>query len=305
MSENTNGNWFEGVEEIVSDPLRFKARLAIGEDAYASIRMKNAAFELWDAAGAAATAVAVAKSATVASTFFAPTGMLAIFGVGAAATPIGWVIAAGVVAGGGWIGITRYLKKSTGRRVTTIPDFINTPMDVLALGLFDLMAPLALKIASIDGDIDASEKEAISSYFVKHWGYDANFVRDGMSFTESRLSDFSVKELAQSLAEFKKHNKDCNFKAMSGEMTDFLREVIEADGRIDEREEMAIEKVQAVFDDVARFKIKEVTNKGSGAVTRISTGGLDTVTGIARKISGLKSEMSTELRKIRSRMGTS
>lgn len=297
MSANIKGNWFVGVEEIVSDPLRFKAKLSIGGDAYDSIRMQNAAFELWNAAGAAGSAVIVANSATVASTFFAPTGMLAIFGIGTAVTPIGWIIAAGVVAGGGWIGITRYFKQSTGSRVTTIPDFINTPMDVLALGLFDLIAPLALKVASIDGNIDDSEKEAISSYFVKQWGYDADFVREGMSFTESRLSDFSVKELAQSLAEFKKHNKDCNFKAMSREIVDFLREVIEADGRIDEREEMAIEKVQAVFADVARFKIKEVTKKGAGAVTNIAKGGIDTVIDIAQKISGHKSELSTPVKK--------
>lgn len=273
MSQEKQECWFEGIDEIVSDPLRFKAKLAIGEEAYASIRMKNAVVELWDTAGAAGTAVAVAKSSFVASTFFAPTGVLAFFGFGTAVTPIGWVIAAGVIAGGGWIGITRYLKQSTGSRVTTIPEFINTPMDVLALGLFDLMAPLALKVASIDGNIEASENDAISSYFVKQWGFNADFVHAGMSFTESRMSEFSVKELAHSLAEFKKHNEDCNYKAMSRELVSFLREVIEADGRIDEREEMAIEKVQAVFDDVARFSFKKVIKSG-----------LDTVEGIAAKI---------------------
>lgn len=273
MSQEKRECWFEGIEEIVSDPLRFKAKLAIGEEAYASIRMKNTVFELWDTAGAAGTAVAVAKSSIVASTFFAPTGVLAFFGIGTAVTPIGWVIAAGVIAGGGWIGITRYLKQSTGSRVTTIPEFINTPMDVLALGLFDLMAPLALKVASIDGNIEASEKDAISSYFVKQWGFNADFVHAGMSFTESRMSEFSVKELAHSLAEFKKHNEDCNYKAMSRELVSFLREVIEADGRIDEREDMAIEKVQAVFDEVARFSFKKVVKSG-----------VDTVAGLAAKI---------------------
>lgn len=273
MSEDKQASWFEGIDEIVSDPLRFKAKLAIGEEAYASIRMKNAVFELWDTAGAAGTAVAMAKSSFVASTFFAPTGVLAFFGFGTAVTPIGWVIAAGVIAGGGWIGITRYLKQSTGNRVTTIPEFINTPMDVLALGLFDLMAPLALKVASIDGNIETSEKDAIISYFIKQWGFNADFVHAGMSFTEGRMSEFSVKKLAQLLAEFKKHNEDCNYKAMSRELVSFLREVIEADGRIDEREEMAIEKVQAVFDDVARFSFKKVIKSG-----------LDTVEGIAAKI---------------------
>lgn len=288
MSEDIQENWFSEIEEIVSDPLRFKAKLAIGEEAYASIRMKNAVFGLWDVAGAASTGVAVAQSATVASTFFAPSGVLALLGFGTAVTPIGWVIAAGVVAGGGWIGITQYLKNTGGSRVTAIPEFINTPMDVLALGLFDLMAPLALKVASIDGDVDTSEKEAICNYFEKQWGLNPDFVEAGIKFTQSNLSDYSIKEVALSLADFEKKSKDCNFKVMSRELIEFLREVIEVDGRIDEREEMAIEKVQTIFGEVDRFNLKDITKKGVGTVTAVTKSGVDTVTGIARKISQVK-----------------
>lgn len=288
MSEKS---WFEGINEIVSDPLRFKAKLEIGEDAYASMRMKNAVFRIWDVAGAAGTAVAVAKSATVASTFFAPTGMLAFFGIGTAVTPVGWVIAAGVVAGGGWIGLTRYLKQVTGSRVTTIPNFINTPIDVLALGLFELMAPLALKVASIDGNIDMSERETIAKYFIKQWGYNPDFVHEGMSFIENRISEFSVKALAQALAEFKKNNNDCNYNAMSRELVSFLREIIESDGRIDEREEMALEKVKAVFEDVARFKFNDVTKKGADAVTGAAKICADTTIGIIEKISDINIQL--------------
>jgi len=288
MVKDVKGEWFEGVESIVSEPLKFKAKLRIGDDAYASMRVKNKAFELWNAAGTAGLAVVVANSTTVASTFFAPTGVLAAFGLGTAVTPIGWVIAAGVVAGGGWIGITRYLKKVTDNRVTRIPDFINSPLDVLALGLFDLMAPLALKIAAIDGDIADSEIDTISDYFVKQWGFDRDFVQEGMAFTVSRLPEFSVKDLARSLGEFQKHNKDCNFKEMSRELVNFLREVMEADGRIDEREEMAIEKVQAVFDDVARLNLSAMTKRGAGAVTGATKSGVDAVVGLVRTISSMK-----------------
>lgn len=152
------------------------------------------------------------------------------------------------------------------------------------MGFFDLIAPLALKVASIDGDIDDSERDAISSYFVKQWGYDPAFVSVGLEFVEQKLPDFSVKGLALSLAEFKKQNKDCNYKSMSREIVDFLQDIIEADGRIDEREEMAIEKVQAVFDDIARFKFTEMTKKGACAVTGVAKNGFKTATGFARKI---------------------
>ena len=267
MNEGKKQNWFDGIEEIVSDPLRFKAQLAIGEDAYTSVRIKNMASNIWQAGAAAGTAVIGASSATVASAFFAPTGMLAFFGIGTAVTPVGWLIAAAIVGGGGWVGVTRYLRQSTGSRVTTIPDFINTPVDVLALALFDLMAPLALKVASIDGEIHASERDVISSHFVKQWGFDPTFVREGIAFTENRLPEFSVEEMARSLAEFKKKNKDCNYREMSRELVSFLRELIEADGRIDGREEMAIGNIETVLKDVARFKFRGLKNKETGAVS--------------------------------------
>ena len=146
---------FQYVDNIVGEPLKFKIKLAIGEDAFTSLKVKNAVVQAWDVAGVATTAAVVAKSSVVASTFFAPTGWLAVFGIGTAVTPIGWVVAAGVVTGGAWYGITRHLKKATASKVTVIPKFINTPLDVLALGLFDLMAPLALRMAEDRENADA------------------------------------------------------------------------------------------------------------------------------------------------------
>lgn len=261
MTEFRETAWHDGIEEIISDTLRFKARLAIGEDAYTSIRIKKKAVELFHGAAAAGTFVIGAKSATVASTFFAPTGVLAFFGIGTAATPVGWLIAAGILGGGGLIGVSRYIKKSSGSRVTSIPDFINTPIDLLALSLFELIAPLVIKVAATDGEIDPAEREAISSHFIEDWGFDPRFVQKGMAEAERRLPEFSVEALAQALAEFKKCNKDCNYEEMSRELIKFLREITAADGRIDKREEAAIEEIQAVFKDVARFKLNALRRK--------------------------------------------
>lgn len=258
MDKNNNDKWFRNVETIIEQPLKFKAKLAIGEDAYTSLKVKNKVFEFWDAFGAASTAAALAKSSAVASTFFAPSGILAVLGFGAAVTPIGWVVAAGLVTGGAWMGISRYVKKSTSSRVTVIPKFINTPMDVLALALFDLIAPLTLKVANIDGEIDNSEKISIIDSFINDWGYSREFVNEGVSYIESNISEFSIAELARNLAKFKKENPDCNYQDMSKGILRFLRETIEADGRIDEREQMAIEHVERVFKDVYKldFKLK-------------------------------------------------
>ena len=259
--------WFSGIDNIVNDPLRFKARLAIGEDAYTSLRVKNAAVDAWDAVGAGVTAAGVAKTSAVAATFFAPTGFLAAIGIGTAVTPIGWVAVAGILTGTAWLGITRYMKNTTSSRVTVIPNFINTPLDVLALGLFDLLTPLALKVAAYDGNIDQSVKDQIRSYFVDEWGYDRNFVNEGMNFTESHLSEFTVKEIAQTLADFKMQNPDCNYEAMSRGILGFLHNVMEADGRIDEREELAIEKVRSIFKETGKFSIKRTAKNYWGCAT--------------------------------------
>tara|TARA_R110002072_G_scaffold3149_7_gene23526 strand:- start:14740 stop:15582 length:843 start_codon:yes stop_codon:yes gene_type:complete len=266
MSAAETENWFDGIESVVSEPLKFKAKLAIGEEAYTSLRLKNTANDIWDVAGVATVTASVAKSAAVASTFFTPTGILAFLGVGTAVTPVGWVIAASVLASGAWFGITRHLKSVSSGKVTTIPTFINTPMDVIALGLFDLIAPLALKIADVDGHIHEKERELIISYFVNEWGYDSNFVNQGITFTESKLSEFKIKEVAKVLAEFKKANPDCNYKTMTQETLSFLKEIIEVDGKIDEREEMAVEKVEAIFEEINQISFKKIALDGMGNI---------------------------------------
>lgn len=266
MNNKTPPQWFNNIETIIDEPLKFKEKLAIGEDAYTSLRVKNSVFEAWDTLGVAATAASVAQSTTIASTFFAPTGFLAAIGIGTAVTPIGWVVAASVVTGGAWLGATRYLKKGSSDKTTVIPKFINTPVDVLALALFDMLAPLALKVAEIDGHIHNSERDLIHNYFVKEWGYNSDFVCAGLSFTEGRLSEYSVKELAEILAEYKRANPDCNYESMSQEILSFLRNIMHADGVIDEREEMAIEKAEAIFKKVNQFSLKQSIEGGWNSI---------------------------------------
>jgi len=268
MGTQNQYDWFDDIETIVSEPLNFKAKLAIGEDAYKALRLKNAAVQVWDVAGVAATAAVVAKSSAVASVFFAPTGFLAMIGLGTAVTPVGWVIAASVITGGTWVGITRYLKKSSADRVTVIPKFINTPLDVLALSLFDLFAPLALKVASTDGNIDETKQTMIRDYFVKEWGYDTEFTREGLKYTASKLNEFSIDEQAQALAEFASKNRDCNFKTMSEEILGFLRNIVNAEGSIDGQEVMAIDKIEASFKQVNRFSMGKKVRGGWSVVKK-------------------------------------
>ncbi|GAW35323.1 tellurite resistance protein TerB [Roseovarius sp. A-2] len=269
MSES----WFEGVNDVVEDELRFKVKLGIGEDAYTSTRLKKAVFEAWDVAGVAATGAQLASSALVAQKFFAAPSLLASIGIGTAtaATPIGWVVAASVISGGAWLGITRYLKDDGGK-VKVIPEFINTPLDVLGLGLFDLIAPLAIKVAAVDGHVDDSELAAIKKYFVRTWGYSEPFVERGLAFVSAKHGDYHIKTAAAALGAFARDNPDCRADRMLADILAFLREVMEADGRIDEREEMAIERIEKVLNDEMRFSVSRTVAPVGTAASQVASG---------------------------------
>ena len=92
-------------------------------------------------------------------------------------------------------------------------------------------------------------------------------LNEGMKFTETRLSEFTIKEIAQTLADYKRNNPDCNYDAMSRGILQFLHNIMEADGRIDEREEMAIEKVQSIFKEAGTFSFKRTAKNSWASAT--------------------------------------
>ena len=245
------------VERVVRDEMRFKSKIAIGEDAYAELRDANAVRKYWDLFGAVGGSAAVAKSSILASTFFVPHGVLGLIGLGTAVTPVGWVIAEAAVSGGAWFGIMHALGGATGSRVTVIPKCINTPLDIIGTKLFDLMMPLALKVANADGHVSDQERQCIRNYFVDQWGYDQTFVAAGIALIEPRLDQFKITGVAEELIAYKRSNPDCNYAVMSRDLVGFLREVMESDGVIDEREELVLKRVEGIFAEASRSSFGE------------------------------------------------
>jgi hypothetical protein len=234
---------------VVSDPLKFKRKLRIGEDAYATLRLKKGLQGLWDVGGVAMTGASVAASKIVAGTFFASSaGLFSALGIGAAAaTPVGWVIAAAVATGGAYYGVTRLVRNRTGEMVDTIPRFINTPIDLLGMQLFDLIGALAVRVAAIDGHIALAERATIERHFIEEWGYDREYVARALDVLLTTADDTRVKAIAKALAEFQAASPDCNAEAMQCELLAFLRDVVEADAVLDEREELAVDAIAAIF----------------------------------------------------------
>jgi hypothetical protein len=216
----------DGVTQVVAEPLRFKAKLAIGENAYASLRMINRTREIWDVLGAAGGGAALAKAAAL--------------GLGAAATPVGWVAVAALASGGACYGLYRWMGDTKGSRVIEIPKFLNTPLDTLGLALFDLIAPLALRLAAVDGQIEPAERAALVAHLVDEWGLDAGFVARAIEQIEPAVGQGTVEEVAAELSAFLHANPDCNHQAIAADLGLFLRQLLAAGGPLSAVEEQAL-----------------------------------------------------------------
>jgi tellurite resistance protein len=259
---------FEDVERIVEDDIRFKLRLGIGSDAYSSMKYGKRLQALWDVGGVAATGAGVASSSTVAGMFFASSGWLSAIGLGAAAaTPIGWVLAAAATSGAAYYGVTKLIKGYSDDLVQTVPKFINTPLDILAMGLLDLIAPLAIKVALVDDKFHPDERKKIEDYFVQDWGFSREYVRKSMPIIEENISDASLDAIVRSLVDFKIKNPDCNYTFISKGILQFLREIIETDGVVDMREELALERVQEILNSRGRLSFSRFTSLFRGSNT--------------------------------------
>ena len=247
-------------ERIVNEPLKFKARLGIGERAYKLLRAREQLRTFSEALGVGGTAAYVAGSTLVAGTFFAKKGMVAAalsaVGLGAAAaTPIGWVLAAGVVSGVAYIGVSRFFETSKGEHLVVVPKYINTPLDVIALALIELMLPVSLKIAKASGQISDAGRRAILEFYSHEWGYSRAFIARLIEEYEGNLEKVSFARLAQSLNEYCAANTDCERDTIVDDLILHWREVIEAGGVIHEQELRQLEYLSGILVAPARKSV--------------------------------------------------
>lgn len=260
LTEELDNFFEESNEVLVREPLKFKAMLGIGEKAYGLLRAREHLTTFSEAMGVGLTASSVAASGAVAGTFFASSGFMATIGLGAAAiTPVGWVIAAGVLTGGTYVGVSRMFEKSKDTGLVVIPKYINTPLDVIATALIELMLPVSLKIARAGGGMGKEERQAIEAYFTDSWGYSSGYVSRLVDEYKEQLDSVSYARLAKSLGAYCADSKDCDKETVMSGFVAHLREVIEADGVLD-AEELA--QLQYLTD----LLISEAKSAGAGTV---------------------------------------
>ena len=218
-------------EEVIAHDLVFKGRLGIGEEAYKFLKLSRnlSAFIHPLLAGGAASGAAA--SSVVAGALFPATGFgsaLAAIGLGAGAvTPIGWVIGAGLAAGGAYFGVRKLLDNTKDKMVDVIPKHINTPLDLIGVELLHRMLPLGLKVASADGQIIDSEMEAIADHYEKDWGYSRDFVIKTTEEIKKDVENVSYEELAKSLSDYCDKNSDCDRETIANFLLAHLEEILE------------------------------------------------------------------------------
>lgn len=235
----------DGIADIIiRSPNLFKLKLDIGEEAYRTLSTWNNITKYYDAGGAGMTGAAIAGSSVVANTFFAGNGILSLIGIGAAATPVGWLVAAGLASGAAYYGISNILEKQKDGMVKVVPTFINTPLDVLAVGMSNLMFPLAFQVALADGYFSEEERIEIREYFADEWGYSPEYIDKRFSELESDLQEFSIEELTDGFLRYIRENKDCNHKSISKEILSFLHDIAKSDGVFTQEEKDALSTIE-------------------------------------------------------------
>jgi uncharacterized tellurite resistance protein B-like protein len=279
---------FSAVERVVGDDLRFRLKLGIGEDAYRSIRYGKAVQKLWDVGGVAATGAAAAASPIVASTFFGGSGFLGLIGLGTAATPIGWVIAAGAASAGAYYGVLRLVGKYGDKRVHKVPEFINSPIDLLGATLVDMIGTLAVKLGEVDGDFALVERQRIIAYFIEDWGIDRPYAEKAIALIAENEAKIGLRAAAEVLGRFLRENEDCNAAAIRADILAMLAEIIQADGRVDEREELALEKIDAILRAETDPSLRRTTGEiAEGLAAGIGGGASAVVTGVSAVATGV------------------
>ncbi len=230
----------DGIECVVHDSDKFRRKLNIGADAfkYLSNAENLGAFTTAITSGAGAAGMALVG-------WYSSMGILSQIGfaIGFLSTPLVWVAVAGA-GGAATAYLTQWIYQSAKTEaVTEIPNFINSPLDVLASSLCDLICPVLLKIAYADANFCQQERERIRTYFIDEWGIDTGYVDNLLNYDEAHLSSYNWTVLDQTLLAIEKSG-DIKYSYLAEEIIQIAEGVMLADGIKHEGELEEIQKLK-------------------------------------------------------------
>ena len=252
---------FSAVDQVVRDTEKFNKHLGNRIDAYTIGKMMDRLSSILDTIND----WKVIGSAVTGSTAFAKLGILGLTVM--PATPMGWVVLAGVVASGTYYGVQK-LSANTDNDTDKSSNNANTPLDedVLGVALCSLIMPLALKVSAVDGKITDEERITLKDYFVDNWGYDSIYIEKSIEMFEQNLDGYSIPKLAKGLRNFIKDSKNCDHEKIQNWLMEMLEEIAGADGDIHEKEKQLLESIREALQEDSWFdefsgKLKKFTEK--------------------------------------------
>ena len=249
------------INKVVKNPEKFRKQLQIGSNAFKYLSKAENIGDFTQVIGAGVLAGGATSVVHIASL-----GVLGQIGlaIGAISTPVGWITFAGAAGIAATYGAKRLFSSVKGEMVTEIPNFINTPLDVIGASICELILPILLKISYADGIFSKDERNTIESYFINKWGIDDLYIKSMIKEIEINISGFTFENLANTLKEVESTG-DCNFATMSKEILLISKEVLSCDGIIHESELLEISKLeQALSSSNCKTKVTIQSTKDFG-----------------------------------------
>lgn len=230
--------------EIIEHPLLFKAKLNIGDEAYAYLTKAEhfLDFSTTLAAGLAGGSIA----GTVWFATLGPVAKLALV-FGMATTPVGWLVGAGALSSVLTYALIKQRKSAKEATSIPVPRYLNTPLDLLAQSVISLIMPAAVRAACADGCLCERERETIRVYFTKEWGFNSEFVINAIREQEALIEGFNYEEYRQLLLAVDCANNEIKYDVIKTELSVILTDIIHADGEVTPEEERELESLIAIL----------------------------------------------------------
>ena len=229
---------------IIDSPLQFKAKLNIGDEAYAYLSKADnfMDFSIKIAAGLGGSSLfTVAWLATL-----GPVAKLALL-VGFTSTPVGWIAGAGALSVILAYGLMQAKGKSTDATTITIPRHLNTPLDLLGQTVLSLILPVTVKMALVDGHLCENERRTLSNYLAQEWGYNRDFITNAIAEQEGLLTVFDYEQYRQLLIASTCTEKEIKYEVIKLELLGILNEIMVVDGDVSPEEKEEFEKFSKII----------------------------------------------------------
>jgi len=260
---------------IIDSPLQFKAKLDIGDEAYAYLSKADnfIDFSIKIAAGLGGGSLAsVAWFATL-----GPVAKLALL-VGLTSTPIGWIAGAGALSAVLAFGLMKAKGKLKDSTTIKIPKHLNTPLDLLGQTVLSLLLPATIKMALVDGHLCDTERKLLGDYLAQEWGFNRYFIANAIAEQEILIVDFDYTQYRQLLIASTCIDNEIKYDVIKEELLTILNEIMKADGKITLEEEKEFKKLSAIISEKGEQEAENIASKVTGSINRTKQAIVDLIT---------------------------